>query len=153
MNCRAFRTDETFIPLFLVQVFRRHLYSLSVAIGTSALIQSSPASSSGAKELQQRLELLESSCSFKHLMSYDHFLMCSCVLLTVVLTRVLSFVHLFYAGCLLPSSSEGFVYQHWDVHVESQSCELLRVDGPLYSGEISKEQALNHNIIAAISVC
>lgn len=72
-----------------------------------------------------------------------------CVLLTVDLT---SFVHLLYASCLLPSPSEGFVYQHWDVHVESQSCKLLGVDGPLYSSKISKKQALSHNIIAAISV-
>lgn len=108
-------------------------------IGTSALIQSSPASSSGAKQLQQGLELQESSCSFKHLMSKDPFLTCRCVLLTVVLTRVLSFVHLLCAGCLLPSPSERFVCQHWAVYVESQSCKLLGVDGPLYS-ELQQNQ-------------
>lgn len=102
-------------------------------LGTSALIQSFPASSSGAKQLQQRLELQESSCSFKHLMSYDPFLTCRYVLPTVVLTRVLSFVHLLYAGCSLPSPLEGFVYQHWDVYVESQSCKLFGVDGSLCS--------------------
>lgn len=93
----------------------------------------------------------DSTCSFKHLISYDPFLTRGCVLLTVVLERVLSFVYLLYAVSLLPSPSEGSVYQQWDVYLESQSCKLLGVDGPLYSKLQQKQQGLG-NIMAAISV-